>query len=230
MAEEETAGLKDDADLDATATDGTSPVTPFPTHDGVPMVGGASGLFAQAEPSTPDAAPSEQGSTQEAVSPQDVGAALIAEDRKLGGKMGLAIVPTSMGPEPNDVSTTILIPNPGIFMSAKQIFYGINSELGLVSYVDPDAKDGDAWSMTKYRLRNGHLSSSQLQPVKTPEEMERWTNSLNVTREYAERSAAREAAREATQSEFERSLPQKAMEAIQTPLVSISATPAAPTA
>lgn len=173
-----------------------------------------------------DVTSSEQGVNQEAVSPQDVGAALIAENRRLGGGMELAIVPTAIGSSSKDVSTTILFPSESHYGQAQAEYrvYGVNSELGLVYYVDSSAKKYDSWSMTKYRLREGTLTDSQLEAVKTPEEMEAWTTSLNDTRERAERWAARAA----TQTEFERSLPQKAMELIQQPVQSNPQTPQGP--
>lgn len=127
--------------------------------------------------------------------------------------MQLTIVPTAMDSSSKDVSTTILFPQESYSIQEQPRAYGVNNELGLVYYVDSSARKYDSWHMTEYRLREGTLTASQLKPVKTPEEMEAWTTSLNETRARAERWAATEAA----QSEFEKSLPGKAMEAIQNP-------------
>lgn len=187
------------------------------TQDGIEPV-----IPPPAEP-TPDVTSltPDQRVNQEALSPQDVGAALIAEDRRLGGKMGLAIVPTAIGSSSGEASTTIFFPSLKPAQSyGKDEYraYGVNSDLGLVYYVDKSATD-DSWALAQHRLRGKQLSDYELQPVKTPQDMEAWTKVLNERRKIAEILAAREA----TQTEFERSLNGRAMEAIMgTPQATIA--------
>lgn len=140
--------------------------------------------------------------------------------------MGLAIVPTAIGSSSEEASTTIFFPSLKPTRSYGQEeyrAYGVNSDLGLVYYVDKSAKD-DSWALAQHRLRGKKLSDYELKPVKTPEDMEAWTTVLNDRRRIAERLAEREA----TKTEFERSLPGKAMDLIQQPIQSNPQTPQGP--
>ena len=220
MGEPGTTGLPDGADLDAAATDGTSHATPpqaETSSDAVPS-----------PTETPAVAASEQGVNQEAVSAQDVGAALIAENRRLGGKMGLVIVPTTTGYQSEATSTTVLfsaLRRDSVYGREEYRAYGVNSETGLVYYADAtNPSDKDVWDKFKLKLpKDVPLTGALLKPIKTPKDMEDWTAVVNQERHRAEISVSMEAA----QTEYERSLPKKAMEAIQAPLAPTQSTPPA---
>ena len=162
----------------------------------------------------PEAAPEvTQAEARPEATLQEVGSALLALDRELGGEMDLRIVPTGTG---DDVTTTILLGDlehiptePGKPVQYRA--YGVNNRLGLVYFVDNDAHTREGWDQDKLILKgDGTLEPFQLQRITTPEEMKRWEDSIQKTRMLAERNYKRKQG----QTEFERSLPQRAMDVL----------------